>query len=52
MDGSVQFKMYERKPVVEYSATGCQSLLHRGFMFVFKFVKDNGTHADLVEVLK
>ncbi|KAJ8049454.1 hypothetical protein HOLleu_02210 [Holothuria leucospilota] len=53
VEGSVQVRMYERQPLTEYvSPESSSTLLHRGFQFVFKFVKDNGTRTDFEELLK
>lgn len=45
--GSVHYWMFERKPLLEFLPDHTTKLIHRGYTFTMRFVKDNGTNLDL-----
>ena len=44
---TVVFKLIERRPLIDYKEDGSKQFIHRGFVLVFKFVKDRGNAIDL-----
>ena len=44
---TVVFKLIERRPLIDYKEDGSKQFIHRGFVLVFKFVKDRGNAMDL-----
>ena len=54
VDGSVSYRMIERRPLVEYMPDHdcAPKYIHRGFHLVFKFVRDRGNASDLHQFLQ
>lgn len=47
ISGTTQFWLHERKPLISYSNDKTShTLLHRGFVFTMRFVRDHGTSHD------
>ena len=52
-DNKVFFRLSERKPLVEYTDNGeIMKCCHRGFVFVFKFVRGLGNGLDFDQFLE
>lgn len=48
VDGTVRYRLSERRPLVEFDADGNPTYKHRGFFLVFKFLRDRGNGLALV----
>ena len=48
---TVSFYILERQPLTEFMKDGSLKLIHRGFVLVFRFVRDRGNRFDLQQFL-